>query len=247
MKISKPTFSLLLSILISACSGGGGGSSPESVLTNMNSSSADDSFSSAGDSASAAFGLMLEEIETITSAVKVETSDGSIIDLELSPKGLLATETANGLLAGMNNDSSFYGVWMSNDLDQYEVRYQGIEATNIPTVGTAVYQGNAFWVNNADGSLRQGGRTTLNVDFGNKSVEGAIAFANSSGNASRGDITLHKSTLSGAGFGGRASVAGGLEGRYSGALYGDGATEAAGWVGFADANNSNIAFGGVKQ
>ena len=246
MKIFKPTFSLLLSILISACSGGGGGSSSEAAPRVMDSSSTDSS-SVTADSASAAFGLIVEEIEAITSAVKIETSDGSIIDLELSPKGLLATETANGLLAGMNNDSSFYGVWMSNDLEQYEVRYQGIEATNIPTAGTAVYQGNAFWVNTTDGSLRQGGRTTLNVDFGNKSVEGAIAFANSSGNASRGDITLHKSTLSGAGFSGRASVSDGLEGRYSGALYGDGATEAAGWVGFADAANSNIAFGGIKQ
>lgn len=245
MKNFKSTFSLLLSVLISACSGGGG-SSPESAPTTVNPSSTDSS-SGTSEPASVSFGLMAEEIETIISAAKVETLDGSIIDLELSPKGLLATETANGLLAGMNNDSSFYGVWMSNDLDQYEVRYQGVEATNIPTAGTAVYQGNAFWVNNADGSLRQGGRTTLNVDFGNKSVEGAIAFANSSGNASRGDIALHKSTLSGAGFGGRASVADGLEGRYSGALYGDGATEAAGWVGFADATNSNIAFGGVKQ
>lgn len=176
-----------------------------------------------------------------------KTPDGDKINLTLSPEGTVAGKTTNGILLGQNNSASFYGVWRDNAETMRELRYQGTEATNIPTVGKAVYKGDAVWISGYDKGFAKGGVTTLNVDFGNKVVDGAIKFSILNGDEFRRDITLHKSNLVGAKFAGRASVLGNSGGQYSGALFGDGAKEAAGLVKFENNSNLNVAFGGTRD
>lgn len=172
------------------------------------------------------------------------TPDGDKINLDLSPKGTTVTAaTTYGRLTGQNNLNSFYGVWQHNSGGTYQLRYQGTEATNIPTSGRATYIGDAIWIGSS-GSYRQGGETRLNVDFGNKTVDGKIAFSLFSDGRSQ-DITLHQGRLEGANFSGSASTLLRSDGSYKGALFGRGATEAAGLVEFGDASY-NAAFGGKR-
>ena len=179
-----------------------------------------------------------------------KTPDGEKINLDLSPKGTVAGKTKDGILLGQNNDSSFYGVWRNDDKNYRELRYQGTEATNIPTQGVAVYRGDAVWISGYDAGFKQGGKTTLNVDFGNKTVDGSIKFSIFNGDEFRRDITLHKGALSGAKFGGKASIIGNDSGVYEGALFGKGAKEAAGVVEFKNSNtlgmDPSVAFGGKR-
>lgn len=176
-----------------------------------------------------------------------ETPDGKEISLDLLSKGKVNIKTTDGALLGVTNNHSFYGVWRSNNYSKKIVGYQGIEATNIPTSGTATYKGDATWVSGYDSGLEKGGVTTLNVDFDNKTVNGAIKFSVWNGDEFRRDITLHKGTLSGAEFAGTASVLGNSGGQYSGALFGDGAKEAAGLVKFENNSSLDVAFGGTRD
>lgn len=176
-----------------------------------------------------------------------QTPDGDKINLTLSDKGTIAGATTEGILLGQNNDSSFYGVWRNNAQTVRELRYQGSEATNIPTAGTATYKGDVVWISGIDAGFQKGGTTTLNVDFDNKTVDGDISFSIFNGDELRRDITLEKSNLSGAKFSGQASVLGNSSGRYEGALFGDGAKEAAGVVQFANESTLDVSFGGKKQ
>lgn len=176
-----------------------------------------------------------------------KTPDGEKINLTLSPQGTVGGKTKDGTLVGQNNLSSFYGVWKNDSETLRELRYQGTEATNIPTSGKAVYKGDAVWLSGYDKGFQQGGTTTLNVDFGNKTVDGKIAFSILNGDGLRRDITLHQGNLSGAKFNGQASVLGNAGGRYEGALFGEGAKEAAGLVQFENNSSLDVSFGGKKQ
>lgn len=173
------------------------------------------------------------------------TPDGDTINLSGSPQGTITADTTYGNLTGQNNPNSFYGVWQHNSGSLYQLRYQGTEATNIPTSGKATYVGDAVWLGSLSNSYRQGGTTTLNVDFGQKTVDGKIAFSLLNDGRSR-DITLHQTTLNGAQFSGQASVLLDSSGTYEGALFGNGATEAAGLVNFANDSSLNVSFGGKR-
>jgi len=176
-----------------------------------------------------------------------KTPDGDKINLTLSPEGTVGAKTTDGILLGVNNESSFYGVWRNDEQTLKELRYQGTEATNIPNSGVATYKGDAVWISGYDSGFAKGGETTLNVDFGNKTVDGKVEFSVFRGDELRRDITLHKGDLSGAKFSGQASVIGNDQGRYEGALFGDGAKEAAGIVQFENSSNLDVSFGGKKQ
>lgn len=173
--------------------------------------------------------------------------DGEKINLTLSPQGTIGADTPKGVLIGQNNSSSFYGVWRNDEQTLRELRYQGTEATNIPKSGIAVYKGDAVWISGYDKSFQQGGTTTLNVDFGSKTVEGSIKFSVLNGDEFRRDITLHKGSLNEANFSGKASVLGNNSGVYNGALFGEGAKEAAGIVQFSENSSLDVSFGGKKQ
>lgn len=176
-----------------------------------------------------------------------ETPDGDKINLILGPEGAVTAKTTEGRLLGQNNPNSFYGVWRNDDETLRELRYQGTLATNIPTSGKATYKGDAVWISGYDKGFEKGGTTTLNVDFGQKTVDGSIKFSIFNGDELRRDITLHKGTLSGAEFNGKASVLGNSGGVYQGALFGDKATEAAGLVQFENNSTLDVSFGGTKQ
>lgn len=176
-----------------------------------------------------------------------ETPDGKKFDLEISAKGTVEGNTPEGRLFGQNNADSFYGVWRNDAKTLRELRYQGTEATNIPTSGVATYKGDAVWISGYDNSFQKGGNTTLKVDFDEKTVNGKITFSIFNGDEFRRDITLHTGSLSGASFAGRASVLGNRGGQYQGALFGDGAKEAAGLVQFKNNSSLDVSFGGKKQ
>lgn len=171
--------------------------------------------------------------------------DGDKINLELSDKGFIGGKTTYGTFKGMNNDHSFYGVWVNNAKTLSEVRFQGAEATNLPR-GSATYIGDAVWANGLTGNIRRGGSTILNVDFDEKTVEGKIAFEALSDIRSQ-DITLHQTKLDGSQFSGKASVLFNDNGTYEGALFGNGAKEAAGIVEFKKESELNTSFGGKRQ
>lgn len=173
------------------------------------------------------------------------TPDGDKINLSGSPQGTVTADTTYGKLTGQNNPNSFYGVWQHNSGSLYELRYQGTKATDIPASGKATYVGDAVWLGSLSNSYRQGGTTTLNVDFGRKTVDGKIAFSLLNDGRSR-DITLHPTALNGSEFKGKASVLFNSNGTYQGALFGKGATEAAGLVQFEDASDLNVSFGGKR-
>ncbi|QLB21269.1 hypothetical protein A6B43_06930 [Vespertiliibacter pulmonis] len=176
-----------------------------------------------------------------------KTPDGEKINLSISDKGTVGGKTKEGKIFGQNNDSSFYGLWV-NDAETFrELRYQGEKATDIPKSGFATYKGDAVWLSGQDNGIQKGGITTLNVDFGAKTVDGSIKFSVFNGDELRRDITLHKGNLSGADFSGKASVFGNNGGQYKGILSGEGAKEAAGIVKFDNNSNLDISFGGKKQ
>ena len=176
-----------------------------------------------------------------------KTPDGTKVNLTDSPKGLVAAETANGIFLGQNSSDSFYGVWMNNDRTFKELRYQGTKATDIPKSGVATYEGHAVWISGYGDGFQQGGKTSVDVDFGNKTVEGEITFSVWNGDELRRDITLHKTSLNGAEFQGQASVMMNSGGVYKGALFGKGAKEVAGFVEFPNNSDLDVSFGGIKQ
>ncbi|KMK52327.1 hypothetical protein RO21_01705 [[Actinobacillus] muris] len=176
-----------------------------------------------------------------------KTPDGEKINLSISPKGTVGGKTKDGSLIGENLNDAFYGVWINDAKTLKEVRYQGTKTEDVPKSGVAVYKGDAAWASGYDGTHQKGGITTLNVDFGNKTVDGSIKFSVFNGDEFRRDITLHQGRLSGADFSGRASVLGDSNGLYEGALFGKNAREAAGIVQFGENSNLDVSFGGKKQ
>ncbi|ABR75394.1 hypothetical protein CBG46_05800 [Actinobacillus succinogenes] len=171
-----------------------------------------------------------------------ETPDGTRIDLSHSPKGDIVAKTTDGEFYGKNHDDSFYGVWINDTKTIKEVRYQGTPATNLPS-GSATYIGTAYWVDGITGLPSKGGRTVLNADFSQKTIDGKIEF-NMLNDGRLQDITLHKTQLNGAKFDGVATTIS-QTGTYEGGLFGKDAKEAAGIATFND-SSYNTAFGGIR-
>lgn len=172
-----------------------------------------------------------------------ETPDGTKIDLNNSPKGLITANTSTGTLTGYNQDSSFYGVWIDNSRQVREVRMQGTITPDreIPQSGRATYYGNAVRLDSITNDVLADGTSRINVDFGNKTVDGEITMP-----GLRRDITLHTGNLRGAEYSGSASVLGNSSGSYEGKLFGKNAAETAGIVTFSTNSDLNTSFGGKK-
>ncbi|AHG72758.1 hypothetical protein X781_6090 [Mannheimia sp. USDA-ARS-USMARC-1261] len=174
---------------------------------------------------------------------KAETPDGTKVDLTNSPKDDVAGKTVGGEFYGKNQNDSFYGVWINDAKTVRELRYQGTEATQLPS-GSATYFGDSYWLSGATGEVSKGGKTTLNVDFDRKTVDGKIEYSLLNDGRVQ-DITLHETSLNGSKFNGEASTL--LEkGTYEGALFGQGAKEAAGLVKFPKAPSYDTSFGGIR-
>lgn len=171
------------------------------------------------------------------------TPDGTKIDLTNSPKGDVAAQTAGGEFYGKNQNDSFYGVWINDAKTVRELRYQGTEATQLPS-GSATYFGDSYWGSGTSGEVSKGGKTTLNVDFDQKTVDGKIEYSLLSDGRVQ-DITLHPTSLNGTKFNGEASTL--LQrGTYEGALFGKEAKEAAGIARFPNDASYDTSFGGIR-
>lgn len=170
-----------------------------------------------------------------------ETPDGDKINLSASPRGLIEAKTDHGTLTGYNQNYSFYGLWKDDLSELIQVRYQGKKAVDIPQSGRAVYHGKAVRWDSINDGLLADGTSQLNVDFGNKTVDGKITMP-----GLRRDITLHQGNLRGGEYAGQASVLGNNGGRYSGELFGPQARETAGIVEFKNNTDLNTSFGGVR-
>lgn len=170
------------------------------------------------------------------------TPDNTNIDLTNSAKGDVGAKTTDGELYGQNSNDSFYGIWINDAKTVKETRFQGTKATNLPS-GSATYLGDAYWVNGLTGKPSKGGKTTLNVNFDQKTVDGKIEFSLLTDGRSQ-DITLHKTQLNGTEFSGKASTLL-QEGTYQGGLFGNGAKEAAGVASFKD-SSYDTSFGGIR-
>ena len=172
-----------------------------------------------------------------------KTPDGAKVDLNNSDKGLVASKTTDGTLIGYNQNHSFYGVWVNDDKTRQEIRYQGtVTPTSSIPKGSATYTGRArdsIIAQNING-VQANGKTTLNVNFDTKKVDGKIEMPLAR------DITLHETSLNGNSFSGKASVFLNDSGKYTGALYGPNAEEAAGIVTFDNNSALNTSFGGYR-
>ena len=168
------------------------------------------------------------------------TPDNSKVDLTNSPKGDVGAKTVDGELYGQNSNDSFYGIWLNDSKTLTEVRYQGTAATNL----SATYVGDAYWVSGTTRQPAKGGKTTLNVDFDQKMVDGKVEFSLLADGRAQ-DITLHQTQLNGTEFKGRATTLL-QEGTYEGGLFGDGAKEAAGIATFSGDSSYNTSFGGIR-
>ena len=175
-----------------------------------------------------------------------KTPDNTKVDLSDSPKGLVDIKTADGALIGYNQDYSFYGVWVNDEKTKQEIRHQGIKTPTTKLLkGSVTYTGHAvrardnIIAQNVDG-VQTDGKTTLNVNFDTKKVSGKIEMPLAR------DITLHETNLDGSSFDGKASVLLNDSGKYTGALYGLKAEEAAGTVTFENNPALNTSFGGKR-
>ena len=170
------------------------------------------------------------------------TADDANIDLSKAPKGSVVLRTPNGKLHGYNQNASFYGLWVDDFNAKRELRYRGDKTENVPQSGKAVYHGNAVRWDTVKDQVYTNGESTLNVDFGERSVNGKIILP-----GPRRDITLEEGALRGAEYKGTASVVGDSKGRYEGALYGENAQETAGQVVFPNDSSLNTSFGGTRD
>ena len=139
------------------------------------------------------------------------TPDDAHIDLSKEKKGSVVINTPNGRLHGYNQYASFYGVWVDDNKAKRELRYRGDKTVNVPQSGKAVYHGNAVRWDSVKDQVLNNGESTLNVDFGERTVDGKIIFK-----GFRRDITLEEGALRGAEYKGTASVVGDSKGRYEG-------------------------------
>ena len=169
------------------------------------------------------------------------TADDAKIDLSKEAKGSVVIPTPYGKLHGYNQYASFYGVWTDNSGQVKELRYRGDKTDNVPQSGKAVYHGNAVRWDTVGDKVYTKGESTLNVDFGERIVDGKIILP-----GMRRDIDLKQGRLRGAEYSGNASVVGNDKGRYEGALYGENAKETAGQVVFPNDSSLNTSFGGVR-
>ena len=171
------------------------------------------------------------------------TPDGTKINLNISDSGLVGGKTEKGKLNGYNNKDSFYGVWVDDSKQFRELRAQGTvtPVREIPTSGRATYYGNAVRLDSITNSVLTDATSRINIDFGNKTVDGKIEMP-----GLRRDITLHEGRLDGASYSGSASVLGNNSGHYDGKLFGKNAAETAGIVKFDKNSDLDTAFGGTK-
>lgn len=175
--------------------------------------------------------------------------------INLDPTIQLDTETnrANLTTLGLNSNlnHTFKGYITSYDSETF---FQAVSLPDsvIPTSGKATYKGNAIRYDMVSLRPKGAGETVLDVDFGQKKIEGKITTEDH-----RRNIILQRTDLDGATFKGTAVAEGNLiypkdvEGKYDGVLAGPNAEEVAGRVYFGStkqvSGETPVSFSAVKQ
>ena len=177
--------------------------------------------------------------------------------INLDPTIQLDTETnrANLTTLGLNSNlnHTFKGYITSYDSETF---FQAVEPadSSIPESGKATYKGNAIRYDMVSLRPKGAGETVLDVDFGQKKIEGKITTEDH-----RRNIILQQTDLLTRGtFSGKAVAEGNLiypkdvEGTYEGVLVGPNAEEAAGAIRFGNTKEhllgeTPVSFSAVKQ
>ncbi|CDG19649.1 Slam-dependent surface lipoprotein [Xenorhabdus doucetiae] len=139
------------------------------------------------------------------------------------------------------NTDIYFGEWAQKTPDKSDIThtvfYAGKDVTtNLPTGGTATYTVTGLNRYN-DNNLLSGKFT---ADFGNKKLNGSLS--NDSLN-----IDIDANINNDAGFSGKATANGNINGVTDGKFYGNSASSLAGYAKFASDRNKDTAFGGTKQ
>ncbi|MBD2783070.1 transferrin-binding protein-like solute binding protein [Xenorhabdus sp. DI] len=139
------------------------------------------------------------------------------------------------------NTDIYFGEWAQKTPDKSDIThtvfYAGKDVTtNLPTGGTATYT--VTGLNRYNGNNLLSGKFT--ADFGNKKLNGSLS--NDSLN-----IDIDANINNDAGFSGKATANGNINGATDGKFYGDSASALAGYAKFDSDRTKDTAFGGTKQ
>ncbi|BET98665.1 Slam-dependent surface lipoprotein [Xenorhabdus taiwanensis] len=139
------------------------------------------------------------------------------------------------------NTEVYFGEWAQKTPDKSDVThtvfYAGKDATtNLPTGGTAAYT--VKGLSQYSGSNLLSGKLVAN--FGSKKLDGSLS--NGSLN-----IGINANINDNAGFSGKATANGSINGVTDGKFYGNSASALAGYAKFDGDRNKDTAFGGAKE
>ncbi|MFZ7342955.1 factor H binding protein domain-containing protein [Avibacterium volantium] len=249
MKLFKLSL-LTLSIGLLAACGSGGGSGDSSVPAGNNSSvNGNPTTDVSVKTDTKSIDLVAEQYkEQVKEAKRIQLADGTELELIDYPVGVVQKDVADGKVKGINLPYSVVGAWLPNNVkvdkegvvidprvDQEDFDIFGLSTTKdqIPVSGVAQYNGYSL------GAIASG-KLQLNVDFGNKTVDGKLYERKFDNGQNLPDIILTKGVITqGAenikekdvmAFGGVATYKG-VNGIYSGAFMGPNAEEVVGAVG----------------
>ena len=179
-----------------------------------------------------------------TTSINVDGTNVAIGFPGISAGGWLNAK-ANGrdlkVCCGMYSDMRFGLTDSLDDNGSAYVFYNGNPTRNMPTSGSASYSGQSIISANVSALEHEGfytGTSQFNVDFGNKTLNGALDIRNF-----HADINA---TIAGNYFNGTANSSLVSTGRVEGKFYGSQAKELAGFV-QANDNSWGAAFGAEKQ
>lgn len=257
MKSQKLLAYFTLSLLLTACGGGGGGSSLDlrsddpSPIPTPAPAPTPTGIKTTGHimQYSADTGYLKNSRQYSDSST--ENLNSFVIDNKevkiIVPQGITAGEALNingQITSGTKYKDSVFGS-MQKDGSVY-IYQKGIitPAANIPTTGTAVYQGTAVIAQRGQYSnvLIEQGKVNLNVDFGAKSVNGDIKY----NNVPTQESIVIAATIDGNKFQGD-SMRGGDTLTTRGQFNGNQAQEITGSITSKTDHNFNTVFGAIKQ
>jgi hypothetical protein len=152
------------------------------------------------------------------------------IDVDVTSSGMTAGSvvdmTSNGrrtVIGGSTYSYSRFGaIAPASDLTQAEMFYMGTKTTNVPTTGSANYNGRV-----------------IKDDLTNTVASFSVDFAQKTINGSAGDITFTNGAITGADFAGDVSG----NGQFKGSFFGNGAAELGGT---GSSNGNSFSFGAKK-
>ncbi|CDG23322.1 conserved exported protein of unknown function [Xenorhabdus poinarii G6] len=183
-----------------------------------------------------------DELYSASSVKNLATLDkNGVYDYKLENGSKYGIQNQYIDIVQLPNTDVYFGEWAQGAPDKsdksHTVFYIGKDVTtNVPTSGTATYVVKGISQYNGDNLLNG----NLNVNFDDRTLNGSIS--NSTLN-----IALDANINDQAGFSGKATANGSLNGTTEGHFYGDSAASLAGLAHFDSDTSKDTAFGGSKQ